>query len=400
LLISPQKVRNAVIQKNLRDEGNILTAFQWLVKDSPIDSPWLRGTKTFGVQKPVMLIDQLGGKQPYLINQQFREEGELHYPACARVVVDSNLLDGIASLMSGAEIDDGMQGLIEFISHEGWDINAIFFLTEQYAKSTSANFLLHATRRLRMLYRFLAMDCEYFLATGNVRLLPAAVAHYLAMERVDSLDEIAERHVHSFMENHTQREALDTVEVTEIALLKMVLLREFEMRGASPADQYIAYQRFMSTTVNISLARESQLALHYFSGQAGSLLGVKGNTSRQKALRNISATAWDLLLLRTPELLLKPPVDGGHVEITYVATREQKLAELAQLMAIHTLFPGATPIVEYDMSKVPDAIIDTIRNEFDGQMVSPILRKGPPNIPTGLRDALRNSLMHRLPETG
>ena len=353
-----------------------MTAFQWLVKDSPIDSPWLRGTKIFGVNKPVMLIDQFGGKQPYLINQQYREEGELSYPACARVVVDSNLLDGIAALMSGAEIEDGMRGFIEFVSREGWDINAGFFLVEQYAKSTRANFILHATRRLRLLYRFLAMDTGYFLATGNVRLLPAAVAHYLAKEGVDSLDEIAERHVHSFIATHTQRKALETV------------------------DQYIAYQRFISSTVNVSLARESQLALHYFSGQAGSLLGIKENTSRKKALRNISATAWDLLLLRTPELLLKPPVNGGHVEIAFVATHELKLAELAQLMAIHTLFPGTTPIVQYDMTKVPDEIIDTILNEFDGQMVSPIFRQGPPSIPTGLRDALSNSLLQRLPQMG
>lgn len=130
----------------------------------------------------------------------------------------------------------------------------------------------------------------------------------------------------------------------------------------------------------------------------GRLFGIEENTSRKKALRNISATAWDLLL-RTPELLLKPPVSGGHVEIAYVATHEQKLAELAQLMAIHTLFPGTPPIVQYDMTKVPNDIIDTIRNEFDGQMVSPILRKGPPNIPTGLRDALSHSLMERLPPT-
>lgn len=81
-----------------------MTAFRWLVKDSPIESPWLRGTKTFGVNKPVMLIDQFGGKQPYLINQQYWEAGELSYPACAKAVVDSNMLDGIAALMSGGRL--------------------------------------------------------------------------------------------------------------------------------------------------------------------------------------------------------------------------------------------------------------------------------------------------------
>ncbi|MCK9707562.1 hypothetical protein [Pseudomonas syringae] len=377
-----------------------MTAFKWLVKDSPIESPWLRGTKTFGINKPVMLIDQFGGKQPYLINQQYWEEGELAYPACAKVVVDSNLLDGIAELMSGGEVCDGMRGFTEFVSREGWDISAGFFLTEQYAKSTHANFVLHATRRLRLLYQFLAMDTDYFLATGTVRLLPAAIEHYLAKEAADSLDDIAEKHVHSFITSHSQREALETVEATEIALLKMVLLREFEMRGASPAEQYIAYQQFISSMLNFSLARESQLALHYFSGQAGSLLGIKQNSSRKKAVRNISATAWDLLLLRTPELLLKPPVNGGHVEVAFVATHEHKLAELAQLMEIHTLFPGTTPIVQYDMTKVRDDVIDTIRNAFDGQMVSPISRQGSASIPTGLRDALSHSLMLLLPSAG
>ncbi|SOS37046.1 hypothetical protein CFBP6411_05693 [Pseudomonas syringae group genomosp. 3] len=185
-----------------------MTAFKWLVKDSPIESPWLRGTKTFGINKPVMLIDQFGGKQPYLINQQYWEDGELVYPACAKVVVDSNLLDGIAELMSGGEVSDGMRGFTEFVSREGWDISAGFFLTEQYAKSTPANFVLHATRRLRLLYQFLAMDTDYFLATGTVRLLPAAIEHYLAKEAADSLDDIAEKHVHSFITSHSQREAL------------------------------------------------------------------------------------------------------------------------------------------------------------------------------------------------
>ncbi|WP_206003706.1 hypothetical protein, partial [Pseudomonas viridiflava] len=60
-------------------------------------------------------------------------------------------------------------------------------------------------------------------------------------------------------------------------------------------------------------------------------------------------------------------------------------------------FPGTTPIVQYEMAKVPDDVIDTIRNAFDGQMVSPILRHGPASVPTGLRVALSHSLMQRLP---
>lgn len=101
-----------------------------------------------------------------------------------------------------------------------------------------------------------------------------------------------------------------------------------------------------------------------------------------------------------PELLLKPPVNGGHVEVAFVATHEHKLAELAKLMAIYTLFPGRTPIVQYDMTNVPEHVIDEIRNAFDGQIVSPISRHGPASIPTGLRDALSNSLMLRLSSPG
>ncbi|WP_305196840.1 hypothetical protein, partial [Klebsiella pneumoniae] len=46
-----QKARSTVVKNFSLEKGSCtMTAFKWLVKDSPIESPWLRGTKTFGVR--------------------------------------------------------------------------------------------------------------------------------------------------------------------------------------------------------------------------------------------------------------------------------------------------------------------------------------------------------------
>lgn len=370
--------------------------YEWIVHDSPIESEWMKETVIFGKGNPIHLIDQFCGKQPFLINQKYIIDGQLHYPACAVAIVDSNLMDGIVAFMDGATVEDGMRGFINFISTKEWGISPAFYLTEQYAKSTWDNFLLHAKRRMRYFYRFLALDREHFLATDQVRLLPEAISFFLEAGRATSLDELADRHVEYFSSEHTQREALETVEASEIALLKMVLVREFEMRGASAVTQFVAYQQFMSSVVGVALARESQLALHYFCGHAGSLLGIKENTSKKNALKNIRSTAWDLLLLRTPELMLKPPEIAGYVPVGYVATHEQRLAELANLMSVHSTFSDKKSATQYNMAVIPENIIDGIRVELGADMSVPIQRSGNPNIPIGLRDALLNTLAQLL----
>lgn len=145
------------------------------------------------------------------------------------------------------------------------------------------------------------------------------------------------------------------------------------------------------------LAREAHLSLHYFCDQAGKLLGIQSNTDIKKAISNIKSTAWDLFLLRFPELLF----NGSPEEmcIAYVTAQEKKLQELASLFSIERLVciaeNGFSPMVSYNTKNIPEAVIDKISQELDlEQFTFSLSRKDTLKVPVGLLDALQNALAY------
>ena len=92
----------------------------------------------------------------------------------------------------------------------------------------------------------------------------------------------------------------------------------------------------MCNDLGAHLARESLFAAYYFADLLGSMVGAQANSNYEKTKKNLRATAWDILLLRFPELLLNP-FHLPEMTLAYVCSAEKKLFEIGRLFEVEML---------------------------------------------------------------
>ncbi|WP_155988715.1 hypothetical protein [Thioalkalivibrio sp. ALE17] len=369
--------------------------FLWEVQHSPYPSQFLTGTRQFGESLPLYLVDQFEGKRPVLLNDEFLSNGEITFGMYPSALLDSNILDAIDKRVSGKGVSDGLEGFLRFVTEKGWDFSPMFYYMEHLAKSSQGDFLPNAIRRTEALLRLHSMNEDHFFATGEVIPNPEAVAHYTSEAGAKTLREVAEQRVTSFANDYERQALAGIIEATQIALIKMVLLHKFEQPKASPAKKHEEFIRFLREDLGIMLAREAHLALHYFCDRTGKLLGIQANTSVKKALGTVRSTAWDMFLLRFPEMLFSET--PAELCIAYVATHEKRLQELARLFTIERIHSnsssGFAPQVSYDLSSIPAEVVAEIPNDLDiPPSLANLSGRKSVCVPAGLLDALEREL--------
>lgn len=344
--------------------------FTWEISESPYPSPFLTAPLIFDGENPIFVIDQYRGRQPTLLNKEFLTSGKLVIPMTTGVLLDSQTISSLERYVNNQHVDPEMEALLHFITEKGWDISGNFYLLEHYAKADWASFEKYATQRILALLHILSMDEPTYLETKKITPNPEAVDHYLATFQVNTLEDAAASLIAGTRSRFSRDNLRSQVEFSEIAIIKMILIHRFEAPTASVSEKLQIFRSFLRNQLDVTLAREEILALHYFCDLAGRLIGVQTNTRADKALNYVSSTAWDLFLIRFPEFFF----EGTNTElyIPYIATREKKLAELASLMTlerIHYFGTGSIlPIVGYSMELVPDDVLEEfndIRNEIE-----------------------------------
>lgn len=136
-------------------------------------------------------------------------------------------------------------------------------------------------------------------------------------------------------------------------LIKMLLIRKEEIHSGSLEDQLDAIKKFIMEDMKIVLAKELHLALHYFSDKAGKLHGTQRSTPIETAKRRIRSTAWDMMLLKLPEIYLTPSMPNEEIDLLFIVTEEKKLKELANLYNIERIkFSNnwCNPLISYNLS--------------------------------------------------
>jgi len=365
-------------------------SFIWEIESSPYPSDFLQESMTFGSVNPVFLIDQYAGKRPTILNQQFLTNGTINVSMYPSALLDSNVLDLVDIFVQKRKSTDGFKECLRFLTKKGWDFSPLFYYLEHYAKSSLRDFRHNAIRRTESLLKLHSMDEKHFLETGEIIPNPQAVEHYTGCLGVDTLADVAEKRVEEFINGQSKYALAQMLEATEIALMKMVLIRKSEMTKSSPVEQYNEFERFLRNDVGVMLCREAHLSLHYFCDNAGKLLGIQANTtSYEKAVSIIKSTAWDIYLLRMPEIFFTESSDEAC--IAYIATQEKKLQELARLYTVNRIESyddaGIYPLVGFNLTGIPESVKSELPTviERTGQ-------KGRINLPTGLHEALENEL--------
>lgn len=343
----------------------------------------------FGTSNPIFLVDQFNGKRPVIINREFIEQGSIKFGMFPSALLDSNILGQLDRFVLKGHGTDGFLAFLRFLAQRRWDSCPMFYYLEHYSKSSLEDFKKNAIRRTESLLKIHSMDDPHFVKTGQLIPNEASVEQYLSSSGAKSLYEVAEDRVDSFIRRYSKSELLTMIEAIETALIKMVLIRKFELKKSAPVEQYREFMRFLKNDLGGLLGREAHLAIHYFCDNAGRLLGIQPNTPKQKAKSIIKSTAWDMYLLRMPEIMFSD--SPSEVCISYVATQEKQLQALAKLFSIERIQSfrdsGATPVVGFNTSGLPKVVKEQIDDEL-----LPVSSDKNKRVPTGLNQALFNQL--------
>ncbi|ENU4317750.1 hypothetical protein ACFH26_002346 [Acinetobacter baumannii] len=341
--------------------------FIWEISQSPYSSQFITSSMDFGTDKKCYLIDQYSGKQPFIINEEFLKKGQISFPIFPSVLLDSNISDEIVNFVNKGECRDGVYELIKFMTKVNCDYSLLFYYLESLCKSENSElFLKYAKQSTECLLILHSMDSNIFLETNKIQSDPQAVQHYLNTFQCENLKEVAAKIVTDFLSKYSKSMINNQLILIEIALIKILLIKKFEMKNGSHKDQINSFISFFRNVLKINPAREMQFAIHYFHDTKDQLLNIQANTSFKKALKLIKSTAWDLYLLRFPELFFK--FKNNELNIFYIATQEHSLAELAKLFSIqqiHIYNDQIYPIIAYDMSKIPESFTTPHMNKVD-----------------------------------
>jgi hypothetical protein len=288
----------------------------------------------------IHIIDQFCGKRPALFNHQFcTNNSQLELMFWCSITLDSH----IASLLHeyvenpGTLSPEKYQTAEAFILHLAetkCDFSPLFYVTEAYLKSTPEDFNRYVPKVLASILKLQAMCENTFIKERKIKLKPDAIAHYCNLYGEDNLDDCANAWVKKIASGINKKDTTHLIDFTYACLLKMVLIKFIDNKGVVKKCEQ--FEKFMIDELGIRLARESGLALYYFSGLAGKLVNTQANMPLEHAIHDLRATAWDIFLLKMPETLLTPNY-LPEINVSYVATSETKLYELGKLFDVQHL---------------------------------------------------------------
>ena len=175
------------------------------------------------------------------------------------------------------------------------------------------------------------MNNGHFHQTGQIVLNPKALEFYRALYGEQSLEDCGRVGVERFLHGYEAYNSLYCLRLSYICLLKMPLIHK--QRSGFFVEKFEEYQAFVGKEIRLCLGHETVLALYYFANLVGKLMRVQPGMPFKDAKRMLWSTAWDLLLLRLPEFLLKhnrlPRINLG-----YACSADRRMAELGKLFTV------------------------------------------------------------------
>lgn len=347
------------------------------VTESPYSSPLNCQSMAFGSGKhTIRMIDAFGGKRPMLFNLKFLEMPdnyrlELH----PTIIMDSHIVSALHTYLSSpnamkSDQKEATEAFLDFVIKSNIDFNPLFYLIESYCKSSLDNFMKYVPPVLTSLLTLQGMASEPFLVGREVVSRPDAFNHYAKIYGpAETYEECANNWARQFSEDEEMKGMIPLIQATYAAVLKMALI---EKKDRKPIENKLEdFENFMTNDLGMRMGRESQLATMYFSGLAGSLIGVQPKSNLENAKRDLKATAWDLFLLRLPEILIGP-THLPEMTLAYIATAEKKLHDLGDIVKIERIMTRSdkrvmtVPVVSMDLSAIKERLSSqTVTNILD-----------------------------------
>lgn len=312
-------------------------------QDSPYPSPFYNSSISFTSGKELIgIIDQFQGKRPKILNRDYIvNKKQIDSKIVCTLILDSQTVDHLHKFETAEnhKTTDIVRTFLKHVSKKNCDYNPVFFLLENWAKSSNDQYLKKSSEKLSSILKLHSMREDIFIEKGIIEYKKDAIDHYCKLYNSENLDECGAAWAKRLTNHGLFSHQLQVVEILYTCLLKMVLIHFInpEINEKNIMEKNYKFQKFLKNDLNLRLARESALSIYYFAGYAGKLIGTQTRTPYEKAVIKLKATAWDMLLLRFPEFLLSPR-NKPEMNLAYVVTAEKKLFEIGKMFSFESLF--------------------------------------------------------------
>jgi hypothetical protein len=310
------------------------------IADSPYDSLLSDGVPTFGDRYRIYVIDSFARKRPLLVNLDFiNSTTEYRLEAAITLLLDSQMASGLHEYRQARSAMDAqrrvaLRSVLQYASMRGYDYNPIFYFIESFYRTSAEVFVEKVTPVATSVLYFHSMDSGHFAKFDEIRLKPDALDYYFRLYGENTLEDCGRACVERFREDYRTLDVHHSLSASYSCLLKMTLIHKRE--SGHVERKFEEFQTFVSTQLGCNMAWESHLALYYFAGLVGKFLPVQRNMTLASAKRALWSTAWDLMLLRMPEFLLRP-TELPRINLGYVCSADKSLFELGQLFIVMRL---------------------------------------------------------------
>jgi hypothetical protein len=223
---------------------------------------------------------------------------------------------------------------LAFLSRHRMDYSPIFYMTESRLRSERQKFMDSVAPVLTSILHLHSMDEDHFIGTRQIKLKPEAVDYYLGMYGARTLDECGQVWVQHLLLDYQAEDWFAPVLTSYVCLLKMTLIHK---RNRLPVVEKLQeFESWLLNDLNCYMGRESHLAMYYFADLVHRLVPVQRASNIDNAKASLWGTAWDMWLLRQPDLLLNP-YEYPIMNLAYVCSAEKELTELGRFFGIECM---------------------------------------------------------------
>ncbi|MBE0669252.1 MAG: hypothetical protein IH588_01580 [Anaerolineales bacterium] len=288
----------------------------------------------FGIEDfKISVIDQFSGRVPAVMSKETLLGN--YPPALApTVILDSNVMAYLHQFVTARESQDEKQRkaviqLLDYLLHTKFDYNPSFYYLESFSKSAeSSQKIIEYTKSILSLHM---MDELHFLQKREICVDKGTLTKYAEKFDTYDVDEMAKRQCEILQNMHVPS---TDWKVLYLIILKAALIHR-TFRGDFEAKLRKLYE-FVYEIFGVLFSRELGVASFYFSGELDKFIPLQKNANAQDTIKRIKSTAWDMYLLRLPELMLCH--EDAPIPLAMICTGDKGVQSVGRKFRVRKLF--------------------------------------------------------------
>jgi hypothetical protein len=325
----------------------------WLFEREAI-FPFLLSTLEFGSTFKIYLIDHYSAKMPLFLDYySARHKVQVNFIPTA--VLDSQTVSLLVQYVESPnslqeEKIKAVRSLITNFIFRGLDYNPCFYYMESVVRNKNKVISDYTFRSAKAMITLHSMDVSTFLQNGSVVIDERILQLYKDKYSCNTIEEVAYYNSQEVLQERNIFLLDNLVDVTYLLLLKMALIRKRSGKGV--IKKAAEFRDFMLNEFDVYFAREHQISWFYFSDLLDKFIPLQRNYKYPGILTKIRATAWDVLLLRLPEMMLSQGSPSEAV-VPYVCSSEKSikfLGDFFQLASLYTVPPYYHMVSSFTMN--------------------------------------------------